>query len=140
MIVVDASVAVKWLIAEPNDKHALAILGGFEPLVAPDLILLEVASAISRRTRDQRLAEHVATELYGKWKRILDEDELSIRSLADVIDRAFRISTSIAHPVADCVYIACAEAFGASLLTADVALFDRGRKAYPQISFLGKAA
>ncbi len=48
-LVIDASVAVKWLVVE--DRHALArdvLRDGFV-LMAPDLLLIEVANALRNK-------------------------------------------------------------------------------------------
>ena len=37
----------------------------------------------------------------------------------DLIGRAAKIAVQIDHPVYDCLYIACAEATGSTLITAD---------------------
>ena len=37
-VVVDASVAVKWLLEEPGSKAAAALLRGRRKLIAPDLL------------------------------------------------------------------------------------------------------
>lgn len=49
-MVVDASVAAKWLVAEPLADKALALLGGDDELIAPDLFLPEVV--VSQHTID----------------------------------------------------------------------------------------
>ena len=54
LICLDASVLLKLLFAEPDERAADAVLTGDDPLMAPDLLRVEVASAISRRVRDGR--------------------------------------------------------------------------------------
>jgi predicted nucleic acid-binding protein len=49
MLVVDASVAVKWFLVEPGDREALALLDGDEPLIAPELVVAEVVNAVWKR-------------------------------------------------------------------------------------------
>ena len=44
--VVDASVAVQWLVDEEYSTQALQMLHGEVRLIAPDLIFAEVASAL----------------------------------------------------------------------------------------------
>jgi predicted nucleic acid-binding protein len=45
-LVVDASVAAKWLVTEPLSDRALALLGGANELIAPDLLLPEVGNIL----------------------------------------------------------------------------------------------
>jgi predicted nucleic acid-binding protein len=49
MIVVDASVIVKWFIPEVGDFPAKALLAAGDELIAPELARIEVASALIRR-------------------------------------------------------------------------------------------
>lgn len=49
MLVVDASVAVKWFLVEPGDREALALLDAAESLVAPELIVAEVVNVVWKR-------------------------------------------------------------------------------------------
>lgn len=44
-LVIDASVAAKWYVAEPDSRPALAV-GARGGLIAPDLILAEVANIL----------------------------------------------------------------------------------------------
>ncbi|CAN5558904.1 hypothetical protein BH23ACT7_BH23ACT7_08320 [soil metagenome] len=42
-VIVDASVALKWTLAEPGRAAAVALRDGRDELVAPDLLAAEVA-------------------------------------------------------------------------------------------------
>jgi predicted nucleic acid-binding protein len=45
-LVVDASVAAKWLVTEPLSDKALDVLGSSDELYAPDLLLAEVGNIL----------------------------------------------------------------------------------------------
>ena len=49
MIVVDASVATKWFLPEPDSEDALGVLTSGLKLVGPTLAKYEVAAAFYRR-------------------------------------------------------------------------------------------
>ena len=51
MIVVDASVAVKWFVAEVDHAAALEVLAASETLIAPDLIILETLNVLRRKSK-----------------------------------------------------------------------------------------
>jgi len=55
-LVIDASVACKWFIAEPQSDSAEALLAGGEVLIAPDLIVPEVCNVawLKLRQRNHR--------------------------------------------------------------------------------------
>jgi len=51
IVVVDASVTVKWFIAEDNANDALELLGKNYEIHAPDLLFLEVDSVLCKLIR-----------------------------------------------------------------------------------------
>ena len=44
--VIDASVAIKWYLPEPDDDKARLLLVGGHDLLAPDLMLIEVSNIL----------------------------------------------------------------------------------------------
>ena len=113
-LVVDASVAVKWLIREEGSEVAMALVGR-DALVAPDLLVAEVANVLWRLTRVANLPAEQATrgmeELIGTIDELYPMEGLAVRALG--------IATALTHPVYDCFYIALAEALDTTLVTAD---------------------
>jgi predicted nucleic acid-binding protein len=63
-VVVDASVALKWVIEEPGSDAAVALRS--ESLIAPDLWLAEAANALWRRTRLGDLTPEEAVAYFVK--------------------------------------------------------------------------
>jgi predicted nucleic acid-binding protein len=114
--VVDASVAVKWVLLEEGSDHALAAIEVHRPLVAPTLVLVEVANAIRKRVRaGQMTAASGAAAFIDVLAAPMTRIELDDRLAAD----ALGIALELAHPVADCVYLALAMRSRARVLTAD---------------------
>lgn len=140
VIVIDASVAVKWIVTEPGNAAAMAVFESTSTLVAPDLVAIEVAGAIARRGRERHLSPTLVREAYQVWTQLIDQEMLTLRPSITLIDRAFEMAVQIGHPVADCVYLACAEQLEATVLTADHTMHTRGLKAYGRIELLSKAA
>jgi predicted nucleic acid-binding protein len=112
-LIIDASVAFKWIVPEEDTDAAMALLG--PGLVAPSLILAEVGNAIGKRVRRGELA----------WSDTLPSDLerlsslLDLRDEADFIGRALRIGHELNHAIYDCVYLALAEVTGDVMVTAD---------------------
>ncbi len=117
MIIVDACVAAKLFIAEVDSAEAERIFQDDVILIAPDLILLKVGSA-----------------LHNAWKRGVvsaDHMDISLSRLptlfsrlvptADLVADAAIISRILRHPVPDCVYAALHWRTGAPVVTADEA-------------------
>ena len=55
MIVLDASVTVKWFASEPGSTEARSLVHSDEELVAPELTQVEVASALVKKAMRQQL-------------------------------------------------------------------------------------
>jgi hypothetical protein len=120
ILVIDASVAVKWFVDEPRRDQTRDELGRDLDLVAPDLILVEVANALRNKMRnglaDEGLMQTALRKLPGMFDRLIGTRE--------TLDEAF-VACKINHPVSDCVYLACAKITGAALLTDDATVFKK---------------
>lgn len=120
MWVVDASVAVKWLLEEPGTVEAEALLAGGEPLWAPELLLAEIGNVVWKRTRhgEAPAALRAAFDLLpGSFRRLVPMAELA----AEALDLALRHD----HSIYDCFYVALARRESAPLVTADARLAER---------------
>jgi predicted nucleic acid-binding protein len=116
-LVVDASVAIKWVVEEPGAELAVQVLG--RALVAPDLFQVEVGHVLTREVRGKRLA---ASQARGGFEFILSHVELiSTRRFAT---SSFELSLELGHSIHDCFYYVSAEATDVPLVTAD-AVFAR---------------
>ena len=112
-MIVDASIAVKWLYIEDDTPAAMALLS--DPrLIAPDLVLCEVANAVWKRNRNREGAGIPAS--FGETVSFFTELVPSL----DLVVRATAISLELSHPVYDCFYLALAEARDLPLVTADL--------------------
>jgi predicted nucleic acid-binding protein len=113
-LVVDASVALKWFVAEDGSDVAVALLDG-EALIAPDLVLAEVCNAAWKSLRrgeiDHAQFDEVATDLTQVFQRLVTLDRL--------VRPAAALARDLDHPIYDCFYLALAEAEDAPLVTAD---------------------
>ena len=78
MIVVDASVAVKWLLPEPGVAAAQELLANEERLVAPSLIRTEVAAALARRARFGEIEPRDGEIAMGLWLQTLRDGVIGL--------------------------------------------------------------
>jgi len=113
--VVDASVAVQWFAREPGSEASATLVEGKQPLVAPDIMPLEVANALWKKVRH---GDVPAGDLQPAVTRILASDITLVPTLA-LLERAVRLAVEISHPVYDCVYLVLAEERGAPLASID---------------------
>lgn len=136
MIVVDASVAVKWFVPEPGEDAAQQLLAGGELLFAPALIRIEVAGAILRYFREGKIKEDKTRSVLADWENLLAEG--IVRQIDDeqLYPDAIAVSLDCRHALNDCFYLAAAKMLDASVVTADVPMHKRGKLAYDRISLL----
>lgn len=112
-MIIDASVAFKWLVAEPDSSAAIEWIGLTE-LLAPTLLHAEVANALWKRVQRGELAADGAPEQLENLADIVSTVDES-----PMLGRALQLAVELRHPVYDCVYLAVAEAHDQELLTAD---------------------
>lgn len=53
--VIDASVAIKWMLSEPNTPEALRLRASGSPLHAPALLDVELASVLLKKVRQRAI-------------------------------------------------------------------------------------
>lgn len=115
-MIVDASVAFKWLVPESDSDAALALFETTEPLYAPDLVLTEVANAMWARLRkvdgDHGPAVKAAASALPRMLTLLVP-------VVELLPRAIELAFNLQHPIYDCLYLALAEREKAALITAD---------------------
>ncbi len=125
-VVVDASVAVKWVIPEVLSEQAQSVRGGADRLLAPDLLLPEAANALWKKLTRREISAGEAAQAID----LLMASGLDLRPSGPLLGRALALARRLRHPVYDCIYLALAQAEGATLITADrrlLASVARGR-------------
>jgi len=123
VIVVDASAVVDHLLGGDLGQRVSAQLR--EPLAAPDLLYVEVCSALARLVRAGSLDEQAATEALSRLARL----SITRTSTSLLVARAWRLRDRVR--MSDAFYVACAMAFRAPLLTTDARL---GAAALPGVA------
>jgi predicted nucleic acid-binding protein len=115
-VVVDASVVLKWFVAE-NDSRAALLLRAEHDVAAPDFLLIECRNALLSKVRRRELKREQAEEA----EKELDELALGIAILpsAPILRHAFAIALDLGEPIYDCIYLAAAMATDRRLITAD---------------------
>jgi predicted nucleic acid-binding protein len=114
LIVVDASVAVKWIAPEEYSEAALA-LAGRSDLIAPSLLIVEVANAVRRKVRDGELTSEQG---HIGLLRVNQRVNLSPPTI-DIVSRAFEMALAMNHPIYDCIHLSLAESTSSTFATFD---------------------
>jgi predicted nucleic acid-binding protein len=123
--VVDASVAVKWILPESGSSAAAALRKLNNDLSAPSLIAVEVGNALWRAVRRGSVTRSEALEGF-------EAALISLQSLIPIEElrvRALTLAIELRHPIYDCFYLALAQRENALLVTADEVMFTAARKA-----------
>lgn len=115
-IVVDASVAVKWVVVEEDTEIARTLITSNHDLHAPRLLASEVANALWRKARLNEISHAEATS----FVTLLRDMPLRWGTEETVAAEAVRIALAIDRPIYDCMYLALAQHIGATMVTADV--------------------
>ena len=114
-LVVDASVAVKWLVAEEDSDAADRLLAGGDDLHAPRLMASEIANAPWRKARMGEIERGRA----GILMAAVSEMPVHWSSDETLCVDAVRLAVALDRPVYDCVYLAPAHRVDARLVTSD---------------------
>jgi predicted nucleic acid-binding protein len=118
--VVDASVAVKWFMAEMHEMPALRLLEGRHELLVPDLLFTEVANALWKRVRRAETTASAAVATLAT----LDTVRFQIHPSRPLLPLALELATRFGRTVYDSLYIAVAMIRHCPLVTADRRLHD----------------
>ena len=114
--VVDASVAIKWVVPETGSEDAVGLLD--YSLTAPDLICAECANILWKKvSRGELSSEEAEIAAQG-----LENAEISLSSSRANLASALSIAVALDHPADDCIYLALAQSLSLRLVTADQAL------------------
>lgn len=116
-LVVDASVALKWLVPEEDSDVADRLFTQNNDIHAPRLMVSEVTNALWRRATLQGLMD--IQEAEARLESLLSMAMIVWNSDEIVGVDALRIASMLRHPAYDCVYLALARRIGATLVTAD---------------------
>ena len=139
LIVVDASVAVKWFLPEEGEtlvSQAVALLDAYDDdqarFVVPDLFYVETASAIWKAVRAGRVSR-----AFGDQSLVLlMQREFPTVPTLKLLDRAFQIAADYGRTVYDSLYVALAVQTSAQLITADERLANALAARFP-VKWLG---
>jgi len=113
-VVVDASVALKWVLPEADTDLAIALLSSSE-LTAPDIFVVEAANALWRHVVRKELNVAEAQSRLSKLRSV----PITRTASDDDIDGALRLAADLSHPVYDCIYLALALRLDTYVVTAD---------------------
>jgi predicted nucleic acid-binding protein len=118
-LVVDASIAIKWVVPEADTKEALALRQ--TRLFAPDLLIPECANILWKKVRRNELMP--AEALFAA--RLIERADIELQPMRSLMEPAARLAMALDHPAYDCIYLALAQALESEFITADQAFYQK---------------
>ena len=139
-VVVDASVALKWVLQEEYTEEALALRDHWqesgESVIAPPIFRSEVTNALHRTVRRGNLTRSDAPDALEILLRVV-----GITEPAGLYSRALVLAGELGlASTYDALYLALAEAEGCEVWTADLRLVRAVQQRFPQVRSVSEAA
>jgi predicted nucleic acid-binding protein len=113
-LVIDASIAVKWVIEEDGTPEALALRQKAK-LIAPELLVAECANILWKKVQRRELLKEEALLA----ARLLQGAEIELTPTRSLLEVATRMAIELDHPACDCFYLALAVERQCRFVTAD---------------------
>jgi predicted nucleic acid-binding protein len=122
-LVVDASIAIKWVVQETGTAEALSLRPGHQ-LLAPELLAAECANILWKKVVRGELTSAQAQFA----ARLLQRADLELVPMRSLMPLATDIAMELNHPAYDCIYLALALEHGVPFVTVDERLLQRLRR------------
>ncbi len=131
--VLDSSVALKFVLPEPDSDRAIQLRDEFRHgilhLIAPDIFTSEVANGLATAERQGRTAPGEAI----LFLHDVIQNSPVIYAPNPFLPRAIDLSIIYRHAVYDCIYLALAEAENCEMVSADDAFVRKMRSNFPYL-------
>jgi predicted nucleic acid-binding protein len=121
--VIDASVAAQWYFPGRLTAHADALLAGSCDLLAPGLLVLEIAALLASRVRLGEIDEQGAREVLSELRQVPFE----WTPVSALVPAALALALRADLRLSDSIYLALAMQADCSLVTADRKLYEAAR-------------
>ena len=122
MLVVDASVVVKWYVPEVHQDQAIAVLNSNEVLTAPELLIAETSNIVWKKVRLKEITAKDGVDIIKAFVRA--QERIQLTPSIDLVQLAYDIARNYDRSVYDGLYVALAALHQCQLVTADRKLFN----------------
>lgn len=113
-LVIDASIAVKWVVEEEGTGAALGLRSGFR-FLAPELMIAECANILWKKVKRGELVPGEARMA----SQLLERAGIEFVSMQGTLVQATELAVSLSHPAYDCIYLGVALKRERRFVTAD---------------------
>jgi predicted nucleic acid-binding protein len=133
-LVVDASVALKWVLQEPDSPVAEALVRIEPELLVPDFWLVEATNVLWVQVRRKLLTPDEAREGLALLRTLIQPTPTAGMDLHEV---SLEIGIEVNHSTYDTLYLAFAIAMGAEGVVTSDRSFVRDVRAHPDPALAG---
>ena len=140
MIVIDASLAIKWFLEEPDSDLSGELFAKFIGQIAvPTLFGIEVAAALVREGNIDKPNSGTMRQAIREIVSFLSNGSLeTVIQAPSELARAAYLALDLGHPLKDCIYLVLAMEMGCPLVTADARFAAKARDVYGDVRVLGE--
>lgn len=140
MIVIDASLAIKWFVDEPDCDEARQLLDNETgELIFPDVFVIEVAAALVRIANVNKASRATAHTSLIRLLDLIDSGAIvRLETLPGQTIAAASLALDLGHPLKDCIYLALAMELGCELVTCDERFAAKARALHAGVRVLGE--
>lgn len=131
-LVVDASVAAKWIFPEEHSEAAGRLLGRDWDLWAPDLIWAETGNITWKKHRRGEVSREAAGIILQDFRRF----PLQIHPSQNLVEVAWDLAAGLDRSFYDSLYLALAIHQGCFMVTADGRLYNALKSASVRLPIL----
>ncbi len=139
MIVIDASLAVKWFLEEADSDLAGELFAEFLGQIGvPELFGIEVAAALVREGNIDKPNAGTMRQAVADLVNFLSDGSLETREQGPPqLAKAATLAFDLGHPLKDCVYLALAMELGCELVTCDARFAAKAKGVWAGVRVLG---
>ncbi|MBX9821877.1 MAG: type II toxin-antitoxin system VapC family toxin [Afipia birgiae] len=116
-LVADASIAIKWVVAEEGSDTAVDLRSRFR-FVAPELLIPECANTLWKKVQRGELARDEAVLA----ARLLERSGVELLPMGGLLEETTNLAIELSHPAYDCAYLIVAHRTGSRFVTANTRL------------------
>jgi predicted nucleic acid-binding protein len=140
VIVVDASLAVKWYLDEPLADEAEAVLVKYlGEISTPDIFISEVVGALVRRANIDKSKRRESEVSIARFTALFEYEGIAaVRSSPQSISVSASLALDLGHPLKDCIYLALAMELGCELVTCDARFAAKAKEVWAGVRVLGE--
>lgn len=139
MIIVDASLAVKWFLDEPLSSAAGEILARHAGnIIVPDIMLVEVSGALVRNANVVKSSHANILVALNRLETLFADGDIAARRTSSLeMRRCADLAIDLGHPLKDCIYLALAMELECDLVTCDTKFAAKAQGVWDRVLVLG---